>query len=280
MLEFNVKDYHKEYVSYYLDQCEILKDKIHVLHTDMYNIYDLIHDSYNQFKVFNIDILNVISLKTNGKSIRLFHFYNDETKIFISRYNHLLLIIENIKKLADLLNQFTFYARIPYIVFKVILYSNNFEITIQLLKGNKFSLPVLGEIYIARVPYDSSIPDWGNSMKFKDYLINKGLTPKDKDNENGKLWLVDNGLDRDDFVLLRWSKYSSKLINKGPYRLVPCTFGNIYSKSLKRIFDIKELIYNTKTGLFDKIMHLYRYHYQYTQDSYPYVNIVKSKKEL
>jgi len=278
MLEFNIKDYHKDYINYYLKQCEIIKTQIHSLYNDMYSIYDIIHDSYNNFKKHNIDILGILSLKYIGRHIPLLSTYSDDEQIFISRYNHLLIIIDNIKKLSELLKQFTFYSKIPYIVFRVIIYASNFEITIQLLKGNKFFIPILGRLYVARVPYDSSIPDWGNSMKFKDFLLSEGLQPKDKDNKDGKLWLVDNGLNRDDFVLLRWEKHGSKLRNKEPYRLVPCTFGNIYSKSLKRIFDIKELLNNTGTGLFDKIMHLYRYHYKYTQDTYPYVN-TKPRKD-
>ena len=269
MLDFNTHNYHTNYINYYIEQCNIIKEQIHSLHDEMFDIYILIEKEYDLLNYYDINISNIISLETKGIPIRQGNF-NKEKQLFISRYNHLLIIIDNIYKLSKLLYSFTLYAKIPYVIFKIILYAINFEITIRLLKGNEFMYPVLGTVYITRVDYNSNMPDWGESLKFRKLLEEKGFTIKDKDNVNGKSWLVDNGLDRDDFTLLTWNKSTSKLHNKEPYRLIPCTFGNIYSKSLDRIFDIKELLENTRTGLFDKIIHLYRYYYQYTKDTFPY----------
>ena len=278
MLEFNNHDYHNNFIKQCTNQSILINTEIHTLLKDMYLMYYKLQDNYNYLVKYNIKIHEIIRLEIKGTEIDII-ITSTEEQLFISNYNFLLNIISTINKLSILYKQYSFYRKIPYNVFKVIMYATNFEITRLLLKGQKFTYPILGEVYIARVPYDSSFPDWGASYKFKEFLDEQGIQTKDKDNENGKAWLVDNGLNRDDFVILRWKKFASKLHNKAPYRLVPCTFGNIYGKILKRTFTIKELLQNTSTGIFDKIIHMYRYHYEYTQSTFPYVNIASKQTE-
>ena len=277
MVNFNTHDYHKEFINLCSNQISNLTKEIHILLSQVYNSYYTLDKDYNYLIKYNINLYDIINLKIKGNTIELINIDIDE-QLFISNYNDLLSRIDTINKLTTELSSYVFYQKIPYVIFKVVLYSTNFEITRLLLQGESFQYPKLGNVYIGRVPYDSSIPDWGQSMKFKQNLIDNGQQIKDGNNPLGKAWLIDNGLDRDDFILLRWSKHSSKLHNKSPYRLVPCTFGNIYGKILTKIYTISELLNNTKTGLFDKIIHIYRYHEDYSKTMYPYVNILKPKK--
>ena len=279
MLDFSTHNYHSDYVEYYQQQCDIIKEQVHLLHDEMYDLYILLEKEYEWLNYYDINLYNIISLQDKGISINQGKFAI-ERQLFISRYNHLLFIIKNIQHLSKLLDKFTLYAKIPYIIFKIIIYAINFEITVRLLKGSSFVYPVLGTVFISRVTYNSNMPDWGESLKYRQLLEERGFTIKDKDNINGKAWLVDNGLSRDYFTLLTWNKSTCKLHNKEPYRLIPCTFGNIYSKSLDRIFSIDELLQNTRTGLFDKIIHLYRYYYQYTIDTFPFKLHTKHKTNI
>lgn len=278
MKEFVVKDYHTDLIDYCNTEIVTLNTRVHNYIIDIYNIKRTIVKDHPEFiRKYEIDINSIITNKVKGSSLLL--TYNNSEDLFISRYNHLLTIINKINKDVAKSNKFVLVRNMPLAVLKIVLYACNFEHTKYMLKGLRVRLPKIGELYIARVPYDSSLPDWGASNRFKDFLKENGAAPKDKDNPNGKLWLVDNGLNRDDFCLVRWSKLNSKLLNKTQYRFNASVFGNFYPKSLKRTYTINEILNRTDTGLFDKLIHIYRFHYQYTQDNYPFINYTKERKK-
>ena len=278
MKEFVVKDYHKDLVDYCNTEIDIINDRIHDYVIDIYDIKNIVIKEHSIYLTkYNIDINNIITNKSKGSVLLLTN--NIEEDLFISRYNHLLTIINKIKKDSAKNRKLLLTRNIPTSILKIILFATNFEHTKYMLKGLRVRFPKIGELYIARLPYDSSLPDWGASNRFKEFLKDNAITPKDKNNPNGKLWLVDNGLNRDDFCLVRWSKLNSKLLNKTQYRFNPSVFGNFYPKSLKRTYTIDEIINRTDTGLFDKVIHIYRFHYQYTQDNYPFINYNKNRNK-
>ena len=277
MKEFVVKDYHSDLIDYCNTEINILTDKIHEYIVTIYNIKRTLINEHTEFiRKYDIKLDSILTNKTKGTSLLLTSNTNED--LFVSRYNHLLIIICKINKCSIQNRKLLLIRNIPVAILKVVLYACNFEHTKYMLKGLRVRLPKIGELYVARVPYDSSLPDWGASNRFKDFLKENGAAPKDKDNPNGKLWLVDNGLNRDDFCLVRWSKLNSKLLNKTQYRFNASVFGNFYPKSLKRTYTINEILNRTDTGLFDKLIHIYRFHYQYTQDNYPFINYIKHRK--
>lgn len=277
MIEYSERDYYNEFTKYCDNQIIALNNEVHIKLEKLYELYYILLDNYNYLVMYNIKINDILRLEIKGIKLKV-NPKNSKEEYFIKIYNMFLDILVEIQKLSKTLNLYSLLNKIPYRIFKIIQYSINYEVSINLLKGRSFYFPKIGEIYIARVPYDNSIPDWGNSFKFRDFLKEQGIETKSDDNPTGKNWLIGNGLNRDDFVLLRWHKSSSPLRNKEPYRLVPSVRGNIYGKKLDRAFTLDELFTNTRTGLFDKIIHIYKYHYEYANNTYPFVKI--SKREI
>lgn len=278
MTEFYNRDFYNEFVERCNNQKKALSIEIHNYLFELYRVYNLLDNDYNLLIKYNIPIFEIINNEKKGVKIK--SIYSEEDRDFITLYNTLLLIIETIEKLKVILLRYNYYSKIPYNIYTVIMYSINYEVSLQLLRGNSFSYHKLGELSIIRVPYDSSIPDWGRSFQFRDFLTSQGIQPKTKDNPEGKNWFVDNGLGREDFALVRWKKSSSRLANRYPYRFYPMTRGNIYGKLLERPFTIEELQENTSTGLFDKVIHIYKYHYDYCVLNYPFVDYKLHKQEI
>ena len=279
MIEFKEVDFHNEFTKRCNNQVITLSNNIHDYVSLMYSLYyKLLDDNYNYLVKYNIKLHDIIKTEIKGSRINNKPRSLDEED-FINDYNKLLSTIESIHKLSTQINLYSFLNKIPYSIFRIIINSINYEISVSLLKGETYYYPKVGYIYIGRVPYDDSIPDWGNSYKFRDFLQGQGVEAKSKSNPDGKNWLVGNGLNRDDFVLFRWKKSSSPLRNKEPYRFFPSVRGNIYGKKLTRPFTLQELFENTSTGLFDKIIHIYKYHYEYSTNTYPFVKTAKEKNE-
>lgn len=272
MRQFVIKDYHRDFQEHCVEQVNILSSKIHDCNSTIYSAYYYFQDNFHLLHKYRceINIQTLLDNKTNKHKHLRYSSDDVEEKYFIHTYNNFISTIDVIVKLTRLIKYYTFLAKIPYLVYRVIIYAINYEISVQLLKGYPFNYPKLGKVWIGRVPYKSSIPDWGQSMKFKQFLLDNGVAVKDKDNVDGKAWLVDNGLDRDDFVLLRWSKSKAQLRNKEVYRLYPTVRCNLYDKKMQRTIPISELLEMTKTGLFDKIIHLYRHHHEYCVNNYPF----------
>jgi len=274
MKEFIIKDYHKDFIEVCNKKIDTLNKNLHICFNDITKSINTIEDKYYNYLIkYNINLKDLYNNIIIGKP--LLYTNSTEENLFIGEYNYLLLKMNYIPIAVKAIKKYSFYITIPISIYKTILYNYNFEQSKLLLKGEKITLPKIGELSIIRVTYDSTKPDWGASQRFKEYLKEQGLTTKDKNNPDGKLWLVDNGLNRDDFTVTRWRKRHSKLRNKQPYRFRPSIYGNFYPKSLDRQYTIDEIINKTNTGLSDKIHHIYRFHYQYTQNNYPFYNFIK-----
>lgn len=277
MREFIIKDYHREFIDSCANQINTLNLSLHNCFNDISRTMLLLESKYYNYLIkYSIRLNELYNMTIVGKPLLYTHF--EDENLFISEYNYLLLRLEYPIKTSKLINKLTFYKSIPQSIYKSILFNCNFEQTKVILKGGIATIPKIGDLLVIRIPYDSTKPDWGASYKFKDYLKGQGYDTKDKDNPNGKLWLVDNGLNRDDFAILKWEKRNSRLKNKQQYRFRPSIYGNFYPKSLDKQYTIPEIIDKTNTGLYDKINHIYRFHYKYTQNNYPFYNFIKTSE--
>lgn len=277
MTEFYNRDFYNEFVEHYNNQKKALSIEIHNYLYELHRLYNILDEHYNLLVKYNIPIGEIVRNETKGTKIKVIEGDVDED--FIVTYNTLLVVVDTIFKLKVILLRYNFYSKISYSQHITLMYAINYEVTLHLLRGNPFTYHRLGELSIIRVPYDSSIPDWGRSFQFRDFLKSQGIDPKTKETPDGKNWFVDNGLGRDDFALVRWKRSSSKLSNRNPYRFFPMTRGNIYGKLLERPFTLEELYENVHTGIFDKVIHIYKYHYDYCVMNYPFVDYVKKEKK-
>jgi len=275
MREFIIKDYHKEFINNCSVQINTLNESLHACFYDITRTILLLDDKYYHFLIkYGIRIKELHNNDYIGKP--LLYTNSEDENLFISEYNYLLLKLETVVNTSKIINKFTFYKSIPSSIYKSILFNSNFEQTKRIIKGDTVTIPKIGDLSIVRVPYDSTKPDWGASNQYKNDLRDKGYTIKNKDNPTGKLWLVDNGLNRNDFAILKWWKHNSRLKNKLQYRFRASVYGNFYPKSLDRKYTIDEIANKTNTGLYDKISHIYRFHYSYTQNNYPFYKFIKN----
>lgn len=278
MKEFLNRDFYNEFIKHCNNQKNTLNKELHIYLSELYVLNYKLLDDYNLLIKYNIKIYDILECRESGRKIR-YNLIDEKDSDFIITYNLFLVTLQTIKELKTLYLRYSFLSNIPYSVYLEIIYSINYEITINLLRGNTFNYYRLGEFSIIRVPYDNSIPDWGRSFQFRDFLKSQGVEPKSKDNPTGKNWFVDNGLGRTDFAIMRWRKTLARISNKAPYKFYPLTRGNIYGKKLEKPFTIEELFEHTTTGIFDKIIHIYKYHYDYCILNFRYVDF-KNKTRL
>lgn len=270
MTEFVTKDLHCAFVKHCLAQVDIINRKIHESYVIVFDNYYYLQDYYNLIVKYKIETNKDILFSGQCK-VQPIPDDTIEDKYFISKYNEIIKTITLIKNLSKVLNRYSYLSKIPLHIYRIIIVSTNFELSLSLLKGDTVIYPKIGGLRIIRIPYDSTKPDWGQSYKFKKYLQEQGLTVKDKENVNGKAWLVDNGLNRDDFCILRWNKGKSKLHNKEPYHLFASSRCNLHEKANPILIDFDTVFNMTKTGLFDKIVYLYRNYYDYVTNTFPFV---------
>lgn len=271
-MQFVNKDYHNEFTNNCNNQISKLNKDIHNSLYELFRIYYILElEYYNKLIEYNISINEFIRNETSIKRIKVSEDKEKDLD-FINLINITIDLQKDINLKQTLLNKFQWLANIHYNIFNIIIYAINYEISIKLLKGHYFGFNFIGQIKIIRVPYDSSIPDWGRSLQFRDFLKSQGLEVRTKGSEKGKSWLVDNGLGRSDFAVIRWIKSTSKLSNKTIYRYYPMTRGNIYGKKLEKPFTIEELLEMRNTGIFDKLIHIYKYHYEYCCINYQFIN--------
>jgi len=164
----------------------------------------------------------------------------------------------------------------------------NKAIANEILKGYTFQLSHrLANIRIKkhlRTEKSKKRIDWAASNKLKQSIIEQGLIPfKVMEYDSMKRPIADNGgvkwfvyHEAEHSYTWYWQKELCKVYNSRLYRFRPSVFGNFYPKSLDRSYTIKEILDKTDTGLSDKINHIYRFHYKYTQNNYPFYTFTKS----
>jgi len=270
MIEFIAEDFHRDFIEYCVNQLNDFSIKFHNNCREINFINDRHLDNYNLYVKYNV------SYKTNfilefRKKIKYIEGLSDDESLFINDYNRLVDLTILNDNIAYLIKTYSTFILINSYIYTIIQRAINHQIQILLLKGVTFHLPRIGTLQIIRVPYDSSKPDWGRSYEFKRMLEEQGYETK-ANNNNGKNWFVDNGLNRDDFFILRWRKKYSNLKNKKPYKFKASKHGNIYGKRISHKKIPLEKLHDLTSGLFDKIIHIYRHHYEYGREKYPFIN--------
>jgi len=103
--------------------------------------------------------------------------------------------------------------------FRDICSDYNMIVMSNVLEGKTFNMGYnLSSIYIVRVRRDPRTPriDWGESNKYRDELIKKGLPLYDNITEKGRKWYI---YYTDDFYCkYHWNKGKCKIPNKSVYR--------------------------------------------------------------
>lgn len=114
--------------------------------------------------------------------------------------------------------------KIPYWMFSTIIYRNNKKLVKRVIFGETYNLGnYLGYVKIKKIKANrkKQSVDWGESMKYKKELLDKGepLYNK-KNNPTGKKWLVYF----DSRFYLRWAwvkKHACRVKNKFVYSFTP-----------------------------------------------------------
>jgi hypothetical protein len=109
-----------------------------------------------------------------------------------------------------------------YTMFRDIIYSYNKKLVERLVDGEKVNLmEKLGYMYVGKINSRSKLIDWPASNEYKQELMDKGITPKDKHHMDGKNWLIMH----DSLYYFRWvwqkRKGSCRVKNNTVYGFYP-----------------------------------------------------------
>ncbi len=126
----------------------------------------------------------------------------------------------------------------------------------------------MGFVYVQRIDRfkagptskSASMPNWGESYKYRDELIAKGITPKSKENPDGKNWIV--YYDDDYYLRVAWAKNKGacRVKNHPYYKFVP---NNSIGGTKRQLIDS-----NRKDPLLYKIYNDHRIYYPRLNPNY------------
>lgn len=114
-------------------------------------------------------------------------------------------------------------SNVPYWMFKEVLSRFNRKSSDAVIFGSLLNLgPKLGYLMIKKINrnYKKAIPDWGESKRIKQEIIDRGGIPKDKEHPEGEDWIKFYT----DSWYLRWAwvkKYVCRIKNQSVYRFTP-----------------------------------------------------------
>src|SRR6185369_12024186 len=110
----------------------------------------------------------------------------------------------------------------PYWMYKEVLSRFNKKASDAIIFGQTLNLGNrLGYVLIRKIKrnYENPVPNWGESKRIKQSLIDKGITPKDENNPTGQEWIVFYS----DPWFLRWAwvkRMVCKVRNHGVYKFM------------------------------------------------------------
>lgn len=155
------------------------------------------------------------------------------------------LVTKDIPEVALKLRVEEFVYSIPYkeVIKFWRLYFKGFARII--LEGTKYRVKGLGAFFVRlhKRNIDRKAVNWGDSYKYKKYLIENGITPKSYEHPDGEPWLVH--FTDDEFVAMRWSKNGARIKNAAYYRF-KCTS---YYVEIDREYADNKLL--TKSSILD-----------------------------
>jgi len=146
--------------------------------------------NYLRQRNLNLDVI-IQDLEKVDKQIE--HFTANTFQIFDLRkeiYNNNLKIKELEKLPGD-----SRYIILDFVKFKKVISTYNKLASEKIIQGGNLNLSnKLGYVQIRKIipatPEKKQTIDWKESYEYKKELIEKGFTPKDKDNPKGRNWLV------------------------------------------------------------------------------------------
>ena len=143
--------------------------------------------------------------------------------------------------------------------FKKVVYTFNKKAVDNLVEGKVINMKqYLGFLSINKIPRNhpdfimkgSAIVNWAESYKYKNELIDKGITPRSKEQPEGKNWLVH--YTDDYFLKFTWTKKSGacRVKNHGFYAFSPAkgtrkklALANEKNKLLHKVYTKKKIYY-------------------------------------
>lgn len=97
----------------------------------------------------------------------------------------------NTKYIYNLCIEKGYIQDVDYKTFSLVIREFNKEISDKILKGYKFKAVNLGIFEVLRVPRKKATINWNDSKKYKQELIEKGITPYSRDeNPDGEKWFI------------------------------------------------------------------------------------------
>lgn len=275
--EFGIQQFYREFIKYTTKARLEFVEKFHSNCNEINTLSIELDEYYHylvKFKVSN----KVIQTLENPKKIKIETLDLEET-LFIAKYNEYVNLIKENQLLKNRIQKYDIFSNLNSVHYSIILRNINHEVSKLLLKGYSFPYPIIGTIYVTRVPYNSSIPDWHRSLQFKQTLVDNNIELRTKDNPTGANWLVDNGLGREDFIVVKWRKRHGRLPNKEIYKFTPQFMKNCWAlQPENKNATLEETINSGTTGIFDRIMFIYRNFYDYAVKTYSFYNPVKKAK--
>jgi hypothetical protein len=151
--------------------------------------------------------------------------------------------------------------------FKSIIYEFNTRAKDRLIyEGEVINMKqYLGFLYVQKIPRNdirfgtksSAMPNWGESRKYKQELIDQGIQIKDKDHPDGKNWIV--YFDDEDYVKFSWTKKrgACRVKNHNFYSFSPSAGASGPKKELSKANKknpLLKLIY-TKQRIYYPVVH-------------------------
>jgi hypothetical protein len=160
--------------------------------------------------------------------------------------------------LKDNIDTYNLYRNITLSMFTEILYTFNFRISKEILKGYKFSMGKLGSIGIIikdRFMGAKNI-NWKESNELRKQLIEEGKTPQDLSKgikgEKWHIYYVD-----DDKGLFHWFKTYMGLKNIGYFAFTPTDYINTPDRKkdsfLAKVTSIDDILDSIQIGNVDKL---------------------------
>lgn len=241
-----------------------LNKEIHETRIIKNNMYDVLIQMEKELKSINVnlDYIDKIQFNINQEANININMKGENllsdltTKEFYIKYvtvsNSLLT---KIKRYELLLNM----VEIDYKSYYYMMNQMGFYISKEILLGNRCSFERrLGSVCIARFPRsDKKTVDWFQSNKKKQELIDKGIKPK-QNNDDGEDWIVYR--DDDDYLGFTWDKGGINTKNGMFYSFKTTSFINTPTRKNSDIAIMCKSIISTlncdKIGNIQKMLHL------------------------
>lgn len=214
------EQFYEDFVNVHLVKLDELIKELHIAYLTRNALYNnlLDHEDAISSSGINFNLIMDIVLKDIVHSPPDLSKLDigDKTKTKVIKYTINSLFYTACQRIPTLIKQIKFtqvLSRIPRDIYYNLQETINWNISNSILKGDFYNFGRgLGRISIkyCKRNFKKLVIDWGNSNKFKDSLIERGLTPYTKE-EGGAKWFIYHT--DDDFCFWYWSKSGCSIKN-------------------------------------------------------------------